>query len=122
MRFEINIQDGERRIGAANSGLSFQSAQARVGPDCTPLSLVVYIDGSFIKQGIPIKPIYLASANNDREVASKSFAWRLLGVLPTLKKEAAIKETDEWRTERRARLYHACIGELVLYYYVLVIP
>ena len=57
---------------------------------------------------------YLVSANNDREVASKSFAWRLLGVLPTLKKEAAINETDEWRAERRARLYHACIGESVL--------
>ena len=86
-----------------------------MGPDCVPLSLVIYIDGSFIKQGIPIKPIYIASANNDRSVASKAFAWRLLGVLPTLKKEAAIKETDEWRAERRARLYHACIGESVYY-------
>jgi hypothetical protein len=26
--------------------------------DCVQVSLVIYIDGSFIKHGIPVKPIY----------------------------------------------------------------
>jgi hypothetical protein len=33
-------------------------AQVQCGPDCVPVSLVIYIDGSFIKHGIPVKPIY----------------------------------------------------------------
>ena len=33
-------------------------AQVRSDPDCVPVSLVVYIDGNFIKHGIPVKAIY----------------------------------------------------------------
>jgi hypothetical protein len=35
-----------------------QIAQIRCGEECVPVSLVIYIDGSFIKYGIPVKPIY----------------------------------------------------------------
>ena len=57
--FEMLInEDGEREFGASNGAVSFQMAQLRSGPDCVPVSLVIYIDGSFIKHGIPVKPIY----------------------------------------------------------------
>ena len=36
----------------------FQIAQIRCGEGSVPVSLVIYIDGSFIKHGIPVKPIY----------------------------------------------------------------
>ncbi len=49
--FEMQTNDdGEREFGASN--------RVRCGPDCVPVSLVIYIDGSFIKHGIPVKPIY----------------------------------------------------------------
>ena len=56
----VNEESGEREFGASNSAVSFQMAQVRSGPDCVPVSesLVVYVDGSFIKHGIPVKPIY----------------------------------------------------------------
>ncbi len=58
-KFEISrTEEGERQFGASNKAVSFQLAQVRCGPDCVPVSLVIYIDGSFIKHGIPIKPIY----------------------------------------------------------------
>jgi hypothetical protein len=50
--FEMLInEDGEREFGASNGAVSFQIAQLRCGPDCVPVSLVIYIDGSFIKHG-----------------------------------------------------------------------
>jgi hypothetical protein len=56
-RFEISrMEEKERQFGASNGAVSFQLAQVRWGPDCVPVSL--YIDGSFIKHGIPVKPIY----------------------------------------------------------------
>ena len=54
----------------------------------------------------------VASRNNDRTVAGKSFAWRLLGLMPSISKAATVLQTDEWRSERRARLYHSCIDIL----------
>jgi hypothetical protein len=54
----LTNDDGEREFGASNGAVSFQIAQVRCGPDCVPVSLVIYIDGSFIKHGIPVKPIY----------------------------------------------------------------
>ena len=53
-----NEETVEREFGASNSAVSFQLAQVRFGPNCVPVSLVIYIDGSFIKHGIPVKPIY----------------------------------------------------------------
>jgi len=54
----LTNDDGEREFGASNGAVSFQIAQVSFGPDCVPVSLVIYIDGSFIKHGIPVKPIY----------------------------------------------------------------
>jgi hypothetical protein len=43
-------------------------------------------------------------------VASKAFAWRLLGMMQSISKPATIVQTDEWRSERRTRLYyHSCV-------------
>ena len=38
----------------ANGYVSFQLAQMRIGPNNVPVSIVIYIDGTFLKKGIPI--------------------------------------------------------------------
>jgi len=37
----------------------------RVGEGTVPLAIVIYIDGSFIKHSIPVKPIYITVRNLD---------------------------------------------------------
>ena len=44
--------------GDANGSLSFELAQLSVGPGTVPISIVLYIDATYIKHGIPIRPIY----------------------------------------------------------------
>ena len=55
----------------------------------------------------------VASRNNDRTVAGKAYAWRLLGMMPAVSRAATVTQTTEWRAERRTRLYHSCIDILV---------
>ena len=58
-KLEMSLdEDGYREFGASNGAVSFQIAQIRCGEGCVSVSLVIYIDGSFIKHGIPVKPIY----------------------------------------------------------------
>ncbi len=58
-RFEITRNKaGERVLGPSNGAMSFQIAQEKFGSDCVPLSIVIYIDGSFVKDSCPVKPIY----------------------------------------------------------------
>ncbi len=45
-------------VGDANGSVSFQLAQARIGQNKVPMSIVLYIDSTFLKKGIPICPIY----------------------------------------------------------------
>jgi len=47
--------------GHSNGSVTFQLAQIRVGADKVPVSLVIYIDETYIKKGIPIRPIYCKS-------------------------------------------------------------
>ena len=42
----------------SNGSVSFQIGQIRAGDSIVPVSLVLYIDGTFMKNGIPIRPIY----------------------------------------------------------------
>jgi hypothetical protein len=44
--------------GHSNGSVSFQLAQIRVGEDKVPVSIVLYIDGTYLKKGIPIRPVY----------------------------------------------------------------
>jgi hypothetical protein len=44
--------------GDANGDVSFQLAQIKIGNDKVPVSIVLHIDGTFLKKGIPIRPIY----------------------------------------------------------------
>ena len=69
----------------------------RVGEGIVPLAIVIYIDGSFIKHSIPVKPIYITVCNLDSSVSGKAMAWRVLGMLPGFKKSATPIESDEWR-------------------------
>ena len=57
--FEISeTEDGAREFGASNGAVSFQINQIRCCNECVPVSLVIYIEGSF-KHGIPVKQIYV---------------------------------------------------------------
>jgi len=50
---------GDRILGSdANCTLSFQLAQLCIGPDKVPVSIVLYIDKTFMRRGIPIHPVY----------------------------------------------------------------
>ncbi len=42
----------------ANGSICFQLAQLRIGEGKVPVSLVIYFDARYIKNGIPIRPIY----------------------------------------------------------------
>lgn len=42
----------------ANGSITFQLAQISIGAGKVPISIVLYIDGTFIKRGIPIRPVY----------------------------------------------------------------
>jgi hypothetical protein len=44
--------------GDANRAVSFQLAQARIGLNKVPVSIVIYIDGTYLRKGIPMSPIY----------------------------------------------------------------
>jgi hypothetical protein len=53
--------DGDRVLGGdANGSVTFELAQICVGPGTVqnPISIVIYIDATYIKHGIPIRPIY----------------------------------------------------------------
>jgi len=59
---EYKNPKGERILGGhANGSITFQMAQLKVGPGKVPISIVLYIDATFIKRGIPIRPIYCES-------------------------------------------------------------
>ena len=50
---------GERIFACeANGSVAFQLAQLSMGPDTVPMALVAYIDGTFMKRGLGIRPIY----------------------------------------------------------------
>ena len=85
----------------------------RVGEGTVPLAIVIYIDGSFVKHKIPVKPIYVSVRNLSSTVSGKACAWRVLGMMPSLKKSTTLDQTDTWRKGRRLRLHHACIAHVV---------
>jgi hypothetical protein len=73
----------------------------------------VYIDGSFITHKILVKPIYVTARNLNSVVSGKACAWRVLGMMPSLRKSATQAQPDTWRKDRRLRLHHACIDHVV---------
>ncbi len=73
----------------------------------------MYIDGSFVKHKIPVKPINVTVCNLSSVVSGKASALRVLGMIPSVRKSATLKENDSWRKNRRLRLHHACIEKVV---------
>ena len=59
-RFKLSKDAKGNRVlgGDANGSVSFELAQIAVGPGRVPISIVLYIDATYIKHGIPIRPIY----------------------------------------------------------------
>jgi hypothetical protein len=55
--------------GHSNGSVSFQLAQLRIGEGKVPVSLVIYIDATYIKKGIPIRPIYCKCHNIAYDIA-----------------------------------------------------
>ena len=49
-------------------------AQIRVGEGKVPLSIVLYIDGTFLKKGIPIRPVYSKYTNIIYYIAHDMFS------------------------------------------------
>ena len=84
-----------------------------MGEGTVPLAIVIYIDGSFIKHSIPVKPIYITVRNLDSVVSGKAMAWRVLGMLPSFKKSATPNESDDWRRQHRLEMHHACVKHVV---------
>ena len=75
--------------------------------------VVSYIDGSFVKHKIPVRPIYITVRNLNSIVSGKARAWRVLAMMPSVRKSATLAQSDQWRKERRLRLHHACIAHVV---------
>jgi hypothetical protein len=80
-----------------------------------PLAIVMYIDGSFVKHKIPVKPIYITICNLNSRVFGKACAWRVLGMIPSLKKERnpGLDRYVAQRTkaESSSCMYHTCCGD-----------
>ncbi len=88
----------------------------QIGEETVPLAIVVYIDGSFIKHSIPVKPVYISNITMhilDSSVSGKAMAWRVLGMLSGFKKSATPNESDECRRQRRPEMHHACVKHVV---------
>ena len=66
-----------------------------------------------MKHKIPVRPIYITVRNLNSVVAGKARAWRVLGMMPSVRKSATLAQSDQWRKERRLRLHHACIAHVV---------
>ena len=51
--------------------------------------------------------------NLDSSVSGKAMAWRVLGMLPGLKKSATPNESDAWLRQRRLEMHHTCVKHVV---------
>ncbi len=74
---------------------------------------MLYIDGRVVKHKIPVRPIYITVGYLNSVVSGKARAWRVLGMMPSVRKSATLAQSDQWRKERRLRLHHACIAHVV---------
>jgi hypothetical protein len=66
-----------------------------------------------VKHKIPVKPIYVTVRNLNSVVSGKAAAWRVLGMMPSLRKSATLAQSDVWRKDSRLRLHHTCIAHVV---------
>ena len=78
-----------------------------MGDGIVYLAIMIYIDGSFIKNKIAAKPIYITKCNLNSAVSCESLAWQVLGMLPALKTRPTVGHSNAWRAQRRLRLHHA---------------
>jgi hypothetical protein len=85
----------------------------RVGDGTVPLAIIVYIDRSFVKNKIPVRPIYVTVRNLNSVVSGKARVWRVLGMMPSLQKSATLAQLDTWLKDSRLRLHHAFIAHVV---------
>jgi hypothetical protein len=62
---------------------------------------------------LAVKPIYVTIRNLNSVVSGKAAAWRVLGMVPSLRKSATLAQSDVWRKDHRLRLHDACIAHVV---------
>ncbi len=59
-RFEISrTEEGRQQFGASNWAVSFQLAQVLCGPDCVPVSFIIYNDSTLIESSSSIEYQYI---------------------------------------------------------------
>lgn len=130
---------GVRVCGEGNGSLSFQAAAAAIGPGKVPLSLVPYLDGTYCLNNIEARVLYskstsssnyisfpspsmsdsdlflltVTSRNISLSMSSSPIAYRVLGLLPIISKAANCRKSNSWINERRCKLLHACVREIV---------
>ncbi len=46
-------------------------------------------------------------------VNTEALAWRVLGMMPSVRKSATLAQSDQLRKEHRLRLHHACFAHVV---------
>jgi hypothetical protein len=51
-------ENGDRVFGESNGSLSFQMHAAEIGPDTVPVSIVLYVDGTWQKTHLTTRCIY----------------------------------------------------------------
>ena len=54
----MSDEDGQRVFSQVNSGTFFQINCQLVGDDNTLIVLAIFIDGSFVRASIPVKPMH----------------------------------------------------------------
>ena len=103
--FKANVgPDGQRRFTDASACLAFEHAANEIGQGVVPFSLVLYIDGTFMKQHIPILPVYLSTRNVFKCIMNKPALQHLLALLPVYDFDASLLSKDE-KTYRRKEVY-----------------
>ena len=49
---------GIRVFSEGNGSLSYQAAAAKIGPNKVPLSVVLYLDGTYVLQNVDVRVLY----------------------------------------------------------------
>ena len=58
-RFELHTNEaGERVFGEANGCFSFQIQAHRIGMGTVPVSIVIFIDATFMRHKVYVRPVY----------------------------------------------------------------
>lgn len=87
--------------GHANGSVTFQIAQTRVGQGKVPVSLVIYIDATYIKRGIPILTYDIVRCQYARTMSYTIYTYDIVRCTSTI---------SYVKTDVRCRMHHNYIS------------